>query len=216
MKAHGGYGCKGVHTYVYTATALGKCRVASTKLGRLYPDTHIIVGWMDPRNSLDMKEWRKSPPLRHPGRQAHSQAPCRLSHMTPYKTMTWIQSALSHLKETYNYIRCNICKTTMPVTLFVSKKGTSSLSLKTFINIRVESCIFAACIWTCPVYYLTPHTLVHNTKDSFCSLWSASWVVFSLQRRRQHSSAANPAAASKQVHKNTNKCMKNSFKIIEM
>ena len=91
----------------------------------------------------------------------------------------------------------NVCKTTMPATLFVPKKGTSSLSSKTFVNIRVESCNFAACIWTCPVYYPTPPTLVCNMKDSFCSLWSASWGVFSLQKRGQHSSALNPAAASK-------------------
>ena len=37
MKAHGGCGCKGVHTYEYTATALGKGRVAIPTLGRLYP-----------------------------------------------------------------------------------------------------------------------------------------------------------------------------------
>ena len=37
MKAHGGCGCKVAHTYVYTATALGKGRVASPTLGRLYP-----------------------------------------------------------------------------------------------------------------------------------------------------------------------------------
>ena len=37
MKIHGGCGCKGAHTYVYTAMALGKCRVASPTLGRLYP-----------------------------------------------------------------------------------------------------------------------------------------------------------------------------------
>ena len=37
MKTHGECGCKGAHTYVYTATALGKCRVASPMLSRLYP-----------------------------------------------------------------------------------------------------------------------------------------------------------------------------------
>ena len=37
MKAHGGCGCKGAHTYVYTATALGKSRMGSPTLGRLYP-----------------------------------------------------------------------------------------------------------------------------------------------------------------------------------
>ena len=37
MKAHGGCGCKDAHTYVYTAMALGKGRVASPMLGHLYP-----------------------------------------------------------------------------------------------------------------------------------------------------------------------------------
>ena len=36
MKAHGGCGCKGEHTYVYTATALGKGMVAIPMLGCLY------------------------------------------------------------------------------------------------------------------------------------------------------------------------------------
>ena len=48
--------------------------------------TATAVGKVDPRSSLDMKERRKSPPLRHPGsnpgHRARSQAPCRLSHMT--------------------------------------------------------------------------------------------------------------------------------------
>ena len=35
MKAHGGCGCARVH--IFTATALGWCRVASPTLGRLYP-----------------------------------------------------------------------------------------------------------------------------------------------------------------------------------
>ena len=37
MKAHGGCGCKGAHTYVYIATALGRVRVANPTLGRFYP-----------------------------------------------------------------------------------------------------------------------------------------------------------------------------------
>ena len=37
MKSHVGCGCKGAHTFVYTATALGKGRVASPMLGHLYP-----------------------------------------------------------------------------------------------------------------------------------------------------------------------------------
>ena len=40
MKAHGGCGCKGAHTYVYTVTALGKGMVASPTLGSLYPPRH--------------------------------------------------------------------------------------------------------------------------------------------------------------------------------
>ena len=38
----GGCGCKGAHTYVYTATALGKSRVASPMLGSLYPPVLIL------------------------------------------------------------------------------------------------------------------------------------------------------------------------------
>ena len=37
MKAHVGCGCKGAHTYEYTAMSLGKVRVASRTLGHLYP-----------------------------------------------------------------------------------------------------------------------------------------------------------------------------------
>ena len=44
MKALGGCGCKGAHTYVYTATVLGKGREASPMLGRLYPQYSFIVG----------------------------------------------------------------------------------------------------------------------------------------------------------------------------
>ena len=36
MKAHRGCGCKGAHTYEYTAMALGKGRMASPTLSRLY------------------------------------------------------------------------------------------------------------------------------------------------------------------------------------
>ena len=42
MKAHGGCGYKGAYTYVYTATALGKGRVASPMLGHLYPPVLIL------------------------------------------------------------------------------------------------------------------------------------------------------------------------------
>ena len=42
MKDHGGCGCKDAHTYEYTTTALGKGRVASPTLDRLYPPVLIL------------------------------------------------------------------------------------------------------------------------------------------------------------------------------
>ena len=46
--------------HVYTATALGRGRVASPTLGRLYPGgspgTHFIGGLVDLKTNLDMKE----------------------------------------------------------------------------------------------------------------------------------------------------------------
>ena len=52
---------------------------------------------MDPRTSLDTKEWRKSPPLRHPGsnlgRPARSEVPCRLRHQ---KRVVW-QNCMSSI-----------------------------------------------------------------------------------------------------------------------
>ena len=87
---HGGLrgcGCKGAHIYVYNATALGKVGWLVLCSATFTRGTHFIVDWVDPRSSLDTKDWRKFPPLQHsgsnPGRRAHSQAPCRLNHMTP-------------------------------------------------------------------------------------------------------------------------------------
>ena len=37
-----GCGCKGAHTYVYIAMALGKSRIASPRLGRHYPPVLIL------------------------------------------------------------------------------------------------------------------------------------------------------------------------------
>ena len=45
--------------HIFVATALGWGTVASPTLGRLYPSTHFIWGWEDPRTSLDMKEYKK-------------------------------------------------------------------------------------------------------------------------------------------------------------
>ena len=45
--------------HIFTATALGWGRMASTTLGRLYPPGKFPGGWVDPRASLDTKEWRK-------------------------------------------------------------------------------------------------------------------------------------------------------------
>ena len=48
---------------IYTATALERGRVVSPTLDLLYPGkapgTHFIEGWVEPRTSLDSKEWRK-------------------------------------------------------------------------------------------------------------------------------------------------------------
>ena len=56
MKAHGGCGCKGAHTYVYTAMALGKGRMASPTLGRLYPQYSFYSRLSGPRSSLGIKD----------------------------------------------------------------------------------------------------------------------------------------------------------------
>ena len=77
-----------VHTY--TAKTLGRGRLGSPTLGRLYPrgKTTVLIfigGWMDPRTSLDTKAWRKistpSTPGIEPGLPVRSQAPCRLSYL---------------------------------------------------------------------------------------------------------------------------------------
>ena len=95
MKTHGDVSSR---FYTYTATALGRGRVASPTLGSLYhpgkaPGTHFVGGWVDSRTSLDTKEWRKSPPLRHPGSNpghpSLSQAPCRLSYLVHNVVLYW-------------------------------------------------------------------------------------------------------------------------------
>ena len=62
LKAHGDVDAR---VHIYTATALGRGRVASSTLGRFYPGesppgTHFTGGSVDPSTSLDTKELRKS------------------------------------------------------------------------------------------------------------------------------------------------------------
>ena len=52
MKAHGDVD---THTYVYTATALGVGWVV-LRSAAFTRGTHFIVGWVDPRNSLGIKD----------------------------------------------------------------------------------------------------------------------------------------------------------------
>ena len=49
MKAHGGCGCKGAHTYVYTATEVRKGRVASPTLGCLYHQYSFYTRLSEPQ-----------------------------------------------------------------------------------------------------------------------------------------------------------------------
>ena len=134
MKAHGRCGCKDAHrpTYIYTATALGKGRTRWLVLrsAAFTRGTHFIVGWVDPRSSLGIKDWRKFPPLRHPesnpGRRARSQAHCRLSHMTPLRK-PWHQynhlfptlkkHIFSIMSPLWTNIFSSFCKTNIPAIL---------------------------------------------------------------------------------------------------
>ena len=56
MKVHGDVNAR---VHIFTATALGRGRVTSPTLGRLYSWGNLIGGWVDLRTSLDTKEWRK-------------------------------------------------------------------------------------------------------------------------------------------------------------
>ena len=71
--------------HIYTATALGRGRIASPTLGLLYPRILILYEpeWT-PGPVWRRRSEEKSPPFRHAGlnlgRPARSQAPCRLSY----------------------------------------------------------------------------------------------------------------------------------------
>ena len=76
--------------HIYKATALGRGRVASPTLGRLYcrGDIPVLISQEVEWTSgpvLTRRSEENFPPLRHPGwnpgRPARSQAPCRLSYL---------------------------------------------------------------------------------------------------------------------------------------
>ena len=71
--------------HIYAATALERGRVASPTLGRLYPQGKppvlIFSRLSEPPDQSGHEGAKKSPPLRHPCRQARGQAPCRLSYL---------------------------------------------------------------------------------------------------------------------------------------
>ena len=89
-----------IHSY---GTREGK--VASPLLGRFTPDTHFIVGWVDPRSSLDTKEWENLHPSDTRDRtlivEPVTKRLVAWAIWPPKKTMTWIQSPPFHLKETH-------------------------------------------------------------------------------------------------------------------
>ena len=68
---------------IYTATTLGRGRVASPTLVRLYPRERRLSEPQNRSGQEGVKE--KSPPFRHlgskPGHRARSQAPCRLIYL---------------------------------------------------------------------------------------------------------------------------------------
>ena len=76
--------------HIFTATALGRGRVASPPLCRLYPRWKPLLLILQEAEWTSGPVWarrsdEKSPPLRHPGsnpgRPARSPAPCRLSYL---------------------------------------------------------------------------------------------------------------------------------------
>ena len=179
MKTHGGCGCKGAHTYVYTATALGKGRVASPMFGRLYPHTHFIVGAVWIRRSeenlhpSDTQDWtqtvksitkylatRATWPLRKPWLE-YNHLFCTLKkHIFIVTSPLWTNAFSS------------FCKVPSPPPYLCHKKKknhTLPLWVQKALSIfGLKSYNFATCIWTCSVHYPIPPTLVRNTKDSFC------------------------------------------------
>ena len=170
------------------------------------PDTHFIVGWVDPRSGLDTKRWRKSPPLwtravKHVAKRLASWAT-----WPPKKPSLEYNHLFSTLKKrifivtSHRELMLSLVSAKLrcpPPSLSHKKKPLRFWVRKASSIFGLKSYNFGACICTCLVLYPSPPALVRNTKDRFCYLWSASWGVFSLQRRGHHSYAPNPAAASK-------------------
>ena len=106
--------------------------------------THFIVGWVDTRSSLDIKDWRKSSPLRHtestPGRRARSQAHCHLSQMTPLRKPSHEYNHLfptlkKHIFSVMLLLSLVSAKLTFPPPSSCHKRRKK---LHRFVNIRVE------------------------------------------------------------------------------
>ena len=80
--------------HIHTATELGRGRVASLTLSRLYlgesPRYSFYRRLSGSQDQFGQKQWRKSPPLRYPesnpGRPASSQVPCSLMYLTRPET----------------------------------------------------------------------------------------------------------------------------------
>ena len=83
MKAHGGCGCKCAHTYVYTSTALGKGRVASPTLGRLYPLYSFYSRLSGPQEQSGYEGVKRISTPPKPGTEPGSWSPYALS-LEPY------------------------------------------------------------------------------------------------------------------------------------
>ena len=104
--------------HIFTAMALGRGRVASPTLGRVYPRGKPPVLVLQEAEWTSGPVWtrrseEKSPPHRHPGsnpgRPARSPAPCRLSNLDIYgsilfKFLPYIQTVPIAAIPEFNFI----------------------------------------------------------------------------------------------------------------
>ena len=132
MKAHGGCGCKGAHTYVYIATALAKSRVASPTLGCLYPRCSFYSRLSRPQEQSGHEEVKKifTPPT--PGIEPGPLSPAAWATWPPKKSWLEYNHPFPTLKKHILIVTSplwlwtnafpSFCKTTMPTTLFMSQK----------------------------------------------------------------------------------------------
>ena len=135
-----------------------------------------------------MKEWRKSPPLwllvPNLGRRTRSQAPCRLSHMTPLR-QPWVEynhlfptlkkHIFSVTSELWTNAFPSFCKTTMPATLFISQKERNFLF--EFEKLRQYSCwkAITSALAFGPVRFTTPFL------QPLFAVWKIVSVTYGLQ-----------------------------------